>query len=924
MPRIAITGMSCRFPGAESLDAYWDLLTEGRSGISEVPADRWDINALYDEKPKSPGKMASRFGGFLRDVRGFDAKFFGISDAEANHMDPQQRILLEEVWHALENANIDPQTLSGSKTGVFVGAMANDYVWQCVADAAKITPYTGSGNGLSMLANRVSYQLNLRGISTTIDTACSSSLVAVSRACQSLESGEIDLAIVAGSNLILAPGSNIFYSQAGLLSPSGQCRTFDKSADGITRGEGVGVVILKRSSDVKPNEAPLVYATVDGWAVNHGGRGNGVSAPNRGAQEEVIRAAHRSAKVAPSHIDYVELHGTGTIVGDPIEAMALDAALQADKLRDGQCLVGSVKSNIGHLEGAAGIAALIKVALSIKHNVIPRSLHYRTPNPFINLDSLCLKVVEASTPWPERKTPRVAGVSSFGLGGTNCHLVVSKYLGSANTLPAKNNTENLNYFMLPLSARSPAALVELAKAYRLKIDTPSELELSRFCVTAACCKASLEYRALVIGKTPQALSEDLDRLIAKYQTFKPTKVAKQFMLPRLAFAFSGQGSQWLGMGRALYRRFEVFREKIDVCDALFQQHANISVQQLLLSCDSEETIRETAHTQPLIFSYQYALAEQLAVFGIKPNVVVGHSIGEYAAAVVAGVMSIEQAVQLVSARCTSIRDHASTGSMVAVHCEEPAANILIEDSGGRSLAIAAVNSEHSVTIAGTDADVNAIAVLADERNIKAVHLRVSHAFHSPLLDGALPHFREYALKQCLKTPGIDFVSTVSGKMEESQLTDANYWVEQIVKPVRFLDAVRTIREQSRTIWVEIGPRPVLSLFLNEIEKDPKSFVASTYNARLGEDYGFLELIKRLYEYGMQIRWDRYSPDTGFTRLPTYPFQHESYWHDIAITEDTPAQVVSSERSEAVASPASINPLPRFDKASIARMNKAPH
>jgi acyl transferase domain-containing protein len=879
MSDIAIIGMSCRFPGADNLHDYWTLLREGQSGVSPTAQDRWDVDAHYHETSRTPGKSNAHQGGFLKDIKGFDARFFGISDKEARYMDPQQRLVLEAVWHALEDAHLAPRDIAGSATGVFVGVMTNEYGGQCSADLDKINLFTGSGNGLSMIANRVSYFFDLNGVSLAIDTACSSSLVAVAKACQSLQVGNIDFAIVAGVNLMLDPAMDVFYSQAGLISPTGHCRTFDEKADGIARGEGVGVVILQRASDIPPNAADNVYALIKGCAVNHDGRSNGITAPNRALQEAVIRRAHSAAGTSFDNIDYIELHGTGTQIGDPIEAMALGAALDRDTAHPRECLIGSVKSNIGHLEAAAGIAALIKCALAIKHGWIPPSINFEVPNKLLKLEEHRLAVARELMQWPEKTTPRLAGISSFGLGGTNAHVVVSEYRAQKLDADLIGRSTVCGYWVLPVSAKNPKALRILAKRYLEEISALTEEKLAAFCATAATRRSNFEYRLVAVGRTAAEMITCLEQ--AAYQSGTATPALKPYLVPPVVFAYAGQGSQWLGMARSLLAQFDVFSDAIDQCDALFLPCIGQSIKQLLLHETDANVIDDTANAQPLIFSYQYALTKQLAAFGILPTAVVGHSIGEYAAAVCAGVMTLESAVRLVAARGTTIREHGLQGAMVTLHCSEPTALTWLEQLGLRGdLHVAAINSALHTTLSGTEPAISAMTHYADQQGVRSTRLRVSRAFHTPLPETALSAFRACLTNEPLAEPCIPFASTLTGLFEKDDLARPDYWIEQMIQPVRFLDAVQTMAGRGPAVWVEIGAKPVLSVLLNAMDGMEEAFIGATSERRLNEDDAFMQLIQKLYLYGYDIDWSFYLGRSTWRRLPSYPFQHQSYWHDI--------------------------------------------
>ncbi len=880
MQEIAIIGMACRFPGAPDLESFWTLLAQGRSAMCEPPADRWSAQAVYSPVPKTPGRSYSRQAGFLQDIRSFDARFFGISDKEAAAMDPQQRLLLEHCWHALEDANLDPHSLGATATGVFVGSMSNEYLRQSLGDSDRITAFTGVGNGLSMLANRISYAFNLRGISLTVDTACSSSLVALHTACLHLDQGDIDLAIVAGVNLMLDPAMDIFYSQAGLISPTGHCRTFSAAADGIARGEGVGVIVLQRAKEVPARHAPLVYAHVAGCAVNHGGRSNGITAPNLAMQTEVIRRAHRRAGISPGQIGYVELHGTGTLLGDPIEAQALGAALQTESgtVRARPCLVGSVKSNIGHLEGAAGIAGVIKAALALKRAQIPASLHCDTINPLLRLQAGGMEIVCELTDWPAEGARRHAAVSSFGLGGTNAHVVLNcgtppEPVAAVPSAPAPR------LFMLPLSARSPAALSALAQRHLDVLPAGDPQRLAAHCATVADGRSRFEYRLLAIGSDAESLAGDLRRQAALQPAMRPA--FRRHNMPLVVFAFSGQGSQWAGMGRALCQRFSAFDDAISECDALFRPLLGESLRTLMQADGDAARIDDTAIAQPLIFSHQYAMTRCLARLGVHPGAVVGHSIGEYAAAVVSGVMDLPTAARLVAARGRLMRDHGLRGAMATLQAGVALVNELMGDLAGEPLFIAGYNSDQHTTVAGSCEAVQRLGDLARAQGVRVTPLRVTRAFHTPMPAQPLAAFGDLVAAQRLQLAQLPFVSTLTGTFEREALTAADYWCRQITEPVRFADAVRTACKSMKPLWLEIGPRPALSALLADIHAAQDCVVTATSHRRLPEDEAAMGALKDLYVAGIDPDWSGHVAGVQTRcRVPAYPFEGVPYWHDV--------------------------------------------
>lgn len=644
---IAIVGLSCRFPNASDPEAFWQLLHNGRDAITEVPETRWDINALYDSNPVTPGKMSTRWGGFLENVDQFDPLFFGISPREAERMDPQQRLLLEVAWEALENAAIAPDELVGSQTGVFIGVSTNDYSRLQFGDYNRIDAYAGSSNAYSITANRLSYLLDLHGPSIAVDTACSSSLVTVHLAGQSLRQNECDLAIVGGVNLILSPELTITFSKAQMMAADGRCKTFDADADGYVRSEGCGIVILKRLSDAEKN-GDKILALIKGSAINQDGRSNGLTAPNGPSQQAVIQQALKNALVTPNQISYVETHGTGTPLGDPIEIQSLKAVLMSERSQDQPCAITSLKANIGHLEAAAGIASLIKVVLALQHEEIPPQIHLNQLNPQIQLEDTSLFIPKASHPWPSGSLDRYAGVSSFGFGGTNAHVV----LASA-PIPTKAEIDvERPLHILTLSAKTESALQSLAHRYQELLATHPRVSLADVCFSANAGRSHFAYRLAIITNS----LTDLQKKLAAFATHKQTPglVSRQIQngsRPKIAFLFTGQGSQYGNMGYQLYNTQPTFRQALLRCEELLTPHLEKPLIEVLYSStQTSPLLAETAYTQPALFALEYALAKLWHSWGIMPDAVIGHSLGEYVAATVAGVFSLEDALQLVVKR----------------------------------------------------------------------------------------------------------------------------------------------------------------------------------------------------------------------------------------------------------------------------------
>ena len=638
---IAIVGIGCRFPGASGPQAFWRLLRDGVDAIRDVPASRWDKDAYYDPDPWKPGRMNSRRGGFLEDVDRFDPLFFGISPREVGSMDPQQRLLLEVAWEALEDAGQPPDALAGTETGVFVGVSSFDYYELLTKDSANFDAYTGTGNLSAVKANRLSYFLDLHGPSLAIDTACSSSLVAAHLACQSLRSGESTLALVGGVHLLLSPGMSVGYAKGGFMAPDGRCKTFDARADGYVRGEGAGIVVLKRLSEAQAR-GDRVYAVVLGSAVNQDGASNGITAPNPLAQEAVLAAAYRNAGVSPGRVHYVEAHGTGTKLGDPIEVKALAAVLSRDRAPGDVCALGSVKTNIGHLEAGAGIAGLIKVALSLANRQIPPSLHYETPNPYIPFDEIPLRVQRALGPWPAGPSPACAGVSSFGFGGTNAHVVLEE---APEPEPAARQEPDRPGHLLCLSAKSEAALRQLAAGYQRHLRDHPEIPVADICHTARIGRSHFKHRVAVVGASTAELQRSLEAAAGGRDAPSVLRgEAGGRKRPKVAIVFTGGSATRDVVCSALLETEPALRAAVERCAAVLRR-GTLPPDEVFDLDAGEGTMAASG----AVFSLQYGLAELLSSWGVLPDAVMGSGSGEHVAACVAGVLRLETALKLAAA-----------------------------------------------------------------------------------------------------------------------------------------------------------------------------------------------------------------------------------------------------------------------------------
>ncbi|GAB4196039.1 MAG: hypothetical protein Fur006_43060 [Coleofasciculaceae cyanobacterium] len=883
MKPIAIIGVGCRFPGAKNPEAFWQLLCNGVDAITEVPADRWDVDALYDPNPGSSGKMNTRWGGFLEQVDQFDAQFFGIAPREAVYIDPQQRLLLEVAWEALENAGQVIERLARSSTGVFIGIGNYDYCRLLAnRDLARINAYMGTGNALSIAANRLSYLFDFRGPSMAIDTACSSSLVAAHLACQSLRSGESNLCLVGGVNLILSPEPTITYSHARMLAPDGRCKTFDAKANGYVRGEGCGIVVLKRLSDaLRDNDT--ILALIKGSAINQDGQSNGLTAPNGPSQEVVIHQALVNAGVTPDQISYVELHGTGTSLGDPIEAKALGAVLATGRSSGSRCAVGSVKTNIGHLEAASGIAGLIKVALSLPHRQIPPSLHFHQVNPYIPLDKLPLHVQQSLGSWSDVDKPVLAGVSSFEFGGTNAHVILEEAPQVSERGSGGESCPSV--YLLPLSARSREALRSLAQSYQNFL-TPaasgSTLSLQDICYTASVRRTHHNHRLSLVFHHREELMERLEAFLQGESRPGLSSGYKQWnRCPKLVFVFSGQGAQWWAMGRELWHSEAIFRATLEQCDRVLSSYTDWSLIDELMADELQSRLAETEVAQPVIFALQVALAALWKSWGVEPSAVVGHSLGEVAAARVAGVLSLEDAVRVVFHRSRLMQRGTGQGKMAAVELSIADAESLVAQYDGR-LSIAAINSPTSIVLSGEKAALEEVCQLFQQRQIFCRLLQVNYAFHSPQMEPFQDELMQSLQGLTPQTASIPIFSTLKGHACDGQAFDAAYWAGNIREPVRFARAIEQLIQTQHNLFLEIGSHPVLAMNISQClhHCGQKGVVLPSLRRNEGERAVMLGSFGTLYTQGYPIDWSRLYPSGGrCVPLPSYPWQRERYWFE---------------------------------------------
>jgi acyl transferase domain-containing protein/acyl carrier protein len=877
---IAIVGMACRFPGGASTpEAYWALLRDGIDAVGEVPEERWGIAARARLARATDGTPVVHYAGLLDGLDRFDAKFFGISPREAITMDPQQRLVLEVVWEALERAGQAPDRLSGSPTGVFIGITTGDYADLVKASGpSALDVYMATGNAHNAAAGRVSYVLGLNGPAMAIDTACSSSLVAVHLACQSLRTGESRLALAGGVNVILTPDPFVVFSRWGMMAPDGRCKTFDERADGFVRSEGCGIVVLKRLSDAQA-EGDEILAVIRGSAVNQDGASSGLTVPNGLAQQAVIRQALRVAGAEPADVTYVEAHGTGTALGDPIELEALDAVLGAQRPADRPLVVGSVKTNIGHLESASGVAGLMKVVLALRHGVVPPNLHFDTLTPRVSLRGPAPLVPTATMPWPA-DAARIAGVSSFGFSGTNAHVLVEA--APARPEPARPDSDRPLH-VLTLSAGSAPALDELAGRYAEQLDGMTGESLADVCFTAAVGRAHLAHRLAI----PVVSAEQASAALREARGRPARRISGGAPRSRVAFLFSGQGSQYPGMGRQLYETCPPFRRALDRCaDVLGDRLERPLLDVLYPAAGDASPLDQTIFTQPALFALEYALAETWREWGIVPAAVLGHSVGEYVAACVAGVMSLEDALALIAARARLMQALPPGGAMASVFADEATVATALRGRAG-ALSIAAVNAPDNVVLSGSAVALHPVLEGLGRRGIRSRLLTVSHAFHSPLMDPVLDDFTALAERVAFSGPRIPLVSNVTGRLAgREELTRASYWRRHLREPVRFAAGIETLRLQGVTAFVEIGPSPaLLSLGRRGLPDSNAEWLPSLRHGR-GDWEQMLESLAALYASGVAVDWAGFDRPYGRRRiaLPTYPFQRERCWVEAASTE----------------------------------------
>ncbi|MFF3727599.1 beta-ketoacyl synthase N-terminal-like domain-containing protein [Streptomyces erythrochromogenes] len=913
---IAIVGMACRLPGdVTSPEELWQLVSGGHDAVSDFPKDRgWDLENVYHPEPGHPGTTYVKEAGLVHGAGEFDAPFFGISEREALGTDPQQRILLELVWEAFERAGIDPQTARGTDTGVFAGLMYHDYANAVQKLPEGVDGFLGLGKSGSVFSGRVSYLYDLTGPSVTVDTACSSSLVTLHMAAQALRSGECSMALAGGVAVMATPDAFVGFSSQRALAPDGRIKAFSSSADGTNWAEGAGVLLLERLSDARRNGHP-VLAVVRGSAVNQDGASNGLTAPNGPSQERVIRQALANGRLTAADVDTVEAHGTGTTLGDPIEAQAILATYGQNRGERDPLWLGSLKSNIGHAQAAAGVAGVIKMVMALRNEELPKTLHVDEPTPKVDWESGAVELLTEARPWPRRDDrARRAGVSSFGISGTNAHVVIEE-APAQDAATAERATPRRSGAPLPwvLSAKTDDALRDQAVRLDAFLETaPQDLDPYDIGHSLALTRSAFDKRAVLVAPDRATLRQQVQALAeGATSATVPGIVRANRAKGRTAVLFTGQGAQRPGMGRELYETYPVFARAFDEITAELDKHLTRPLKEVVFDAADATALNRTEFTQPALFAIETALYRLVESWGLRPHFLAGHSIGEVVAAHVAGVWNLADAARLVAARGRLMQALPAGGAMIAIQAaEEEVLPRLVE-----GVAIAAVNGPSSVVISGASAAADEVATHFSLLGRRVKRLVVSHAFHSPLMDPMLAEFREIAAGLTYHTPRIPVVSNLSGGVADTdELTSPDYWVRHVREAVRFADGIRTLQDRGTSTFLELGPAGTLSALgpaCTTGDTDGIAFVPAL-RSDLSEAQSALTALGGLFARGTSVDWTALFPGGRRVELPTYAFQRRNYWLEAGTVM---TETITAPENEAAAT----DPAEAAEKALRARI-----
>ena len=877
---IAIVGIGCRFPGdVANVDEFWKLIVEKGDALTDVPSDRWSTEELYAPDFKQAGKISVRQGGFIKDIDKFDASFFGISPLEASRMDPQQRMLLELSYEALENGGITIPQINGSRTSVFIGISSHDYgdIQNSPVEQVNIGSHTNLGSALCISANRISYFYNLKGPSMALDTACSSSLNAVHLACRSIWDGDAEMAFAGGVNAILKPEPQMGFSKGGFLSPDSRCFAFDSRANGYIRSEGAGLIILKPLAQALEDK-DTIFATIRGSGVNQDGTTKGISVPSSAAQQEMIRMAYNDAGIATNKVKYIEAHGTGTFVGDPIEAKSIGKVLGKD--REDVCYIGSVKTNIGHLEPASGIAGIIKLALAMQHRTIPPNINFKKPNPNIPFDELNLKVPTEPVIWEEDEKGSVyGGVNNFGFGGANCHVVLEGIASKESTGRKPSHGADNELQICTLSTKDSLALKELTESYITYLRDPENLDsLSDICYTSTVRRTHHDLRLSVVSASKEEMADHLQKYLEGENLIEISEGRTNETKEKIVFVFSGQGPQWWGMGRQLLENEPLFAKTIHQLDKLLSKHADWSLLEELTKDEESSRISETHIAQPAIFSIQVALFEMWKAKGIHPGAVVGHSIGEVAAGYASGALTLEQAVLLIFHRSRIQYKATDKGRMLAAGITAREAMELIS---GREhqVSIGAVNGPAMVSLSGDTEVIEQISSELEKKDIFNRMLQINVPFHCHHMEPLKEELLNSLSSLKPSATRIPFYSTVTSLIMDGEKLDSSYWYRNVRETVNFVGAVEEQINDGFDTFIELGPHPIHALGINALleARQLTGKVVPSIRRMEEEKRTFLASAGKLHTWGCKLNWENSNNTNALVKLPAYPWQRDRHW-----------------------------------------------